>query len=268
MQNLELNKRWVLVTGASSGLGRAMALQLAKEYQANLILVARRVDVLQALKTQLQTEAAVQVDVIQADLSVPEDVEKVYLESTRKQEVGAVILNAGVTYYGRHQDLPWPQFQSMLATNLTSVVRLADLFTPYLIARQNQGALMFVTSMAGLLPVPYQTAYAATKAFVVQYAQGLYQEYRGKPVSLTIYAPGGIHTEMTHSSGLADHFGDSIFIQSAEDCARTGIKAMTRRRYLVVPGFLNNVQVFVSRLLPRQWLGRIAASAYEGGVKR
>ena len=213
-----------------------------------------------------------QVDVIQADLSVAEDVERVFLQSTGQRQVTAVILNAGVTFYGRHRDLAWPKFQSMLATNLTSVVRLADLFLPYLIQSHQPGAgtpgaLMFVTSMAGLLPVPFQSAYAGTKAFVTHHAQGLYQEYRDDPVSITVYAPGGIQTDMTAHSGLADHFGDSVFIQSAESCARTGLKAMQRRRYLVVPGTLNNVQVFMSRFLPRKWLGRIAAAAYAGGVK-
>lgn len=276
MQTMELQQRWVLVTGASSGLGREMALQLARDHQANLILVARRLERLEALKQQLELEYPVQVDVIQADLSVAVEVENLFLHSTGKRQVAAVVLNAGVTFFGRNRDLPWPEFQNMLATNVTSVVRLADLFIPYLIQQQQAraakgeampGALMFVTSMAGLLPVPYQSAYAGTKAFVTHFAQGLYQEYRQDPVSITVYAPGGIHTDMTERSGLADHFGDSVFIQSVDACARAGLNAMVRRRYLVVPGVLNNIQVFMSRFLPRKLLGRIAASAYAGGVK-
>jgi short-subunit dehydrogenase len=264
---MQLRSRWVLITGASSGLGKEMAVQLATQHGSNLILVARRLEQLQALQKQLVHDAGVQVEVIQADLSVAEDVDRVFEVSTQMADVYAVILNAGVTFYGRQRDLAWPRFQAMLSTNLTSVVRLADLFLPYLVQQKQAGGLMFVTSMAGLLPVPYQTAYAATKAFVTQFGQGLYQEYRHEPVSITVYAPGGIHTEMNQSSGLADHFGDSIFIQSAQACAQTGIRAMIKRRYLVVPGVLNNVQVALARFLPRKLLGRIAAQAYVGGLK-
>jgi len=91
MQTMNLQQRWVLVTGASSGLGREMAVQLAREHQANLILVARRLERLQALKHQLELEYPVQVDVIQADLSQAHEVENLFLHSTGKRQISAVV---------------------------------------------------------------------------------------------------------------------------------------------------------------------------------
>ena len=102
MKDMTLNSRWVLVTGASSGLGKEMACQLARQYRPNLILVARRADKLEALKAELDKEAGVCCHVIAAELSSPVDVDRVYEEAIAVGDVYGVILNAGVTHFGRH----------------------------------------------------------------------------------------------------------------------------------------------------------------------
>lgn len=260
---MDFKTRWVLVTGASSGLGKEMAVQLAQKYQANLILVARRVDRLQELQSELERDCGIQTRIIQADLSVAQDVDRVYKESVAIGDVYGVILNAGVTYFGKQRDLDWDAFQSMLATNVTSVIRLVHLFVPYLIKKDQGGGIMLVSSMAGLLPVPYQSAYSGTKAFITNFGQSLYQELRGEKVSVTIFSPGGIATEMTHNSGLAAQFENTVFLQEVEPCAQQALKAMVDRQYLYVPGALNKVQLFLSRMVPRKLLGFIAASAYK-----
>src|SRR5262249_47051123 len=145
LKTLDLRNRWVLVTGASSGLGKEMARLLARQHHANPILVARRRDRLKALKQKLEAQHAVSVRVGAADLATPEDVERVFHESIGAVRVDAVILNAGVTYFGPHQELEWAAYQALVATNLTSVVRLTHLFVPYLIAQAQAGALMLVT---------------------------------------------------------------------------------------------------------------------------
>lgn len=260
-------KRWVLVTGASSGLGKEMAEQLASMHQANLILVARRIERLEDLKLQLESDSGVQVRVIQADLTKIEEVDRVFTESTAAGDIYGVILNAGVTFFGKQQELHWDTFQTMLATNVTSVIRLVHLFVPYLIRKNQGGGIMLISSMAGLLPVPYQSAYAGTKAFITNFGQSLYQELRGENISITVFSPGGISTEMTQNSGLAAQFENTVFLQEVEPCAAEALAAMTKRQYLHVPGALNRIQLFLARAAPRKLLGFIAASAYKKALQ-
>src|SRR5262249_45566544 len=158
----------------------------------------------------LEAQAGIEARVIEADLSREADVERVFTEATSFGEVYGVVLNAGVTHFGEHAALEWNAFQSMLATNVTSVVRLTSLFVPYLIEHKNEGGVLLVSSMAGLMPVPYQSAYSGTKAFLVHFGCGLWHELAGQPVSITTFAPGGIATELTESSGLGRHFKSKV----------------------------------------------------------
>lgn len=261
MNTMTLKGRWVLVTGASSGLGEAMAVQLARDYQANLVLVARRIERLQELQQRLQSLYQVEVAVVQADLQNSADVDRVYHEAIGHGDIYALVLNAGVTYFGHYEAMPWETFESLLATNVTSVIRLVHLFLPYLKQQNQGGGIMLVSSMAGFLAVPYQSAYAGTKAFITNFGMSLYQELRGQNLSVTVFSPGGIATDMTANSGLA-HFENTPFLQSAEDCAREALSAMVTRQHVYVPGMLNKAQLFLSRAVPRKLLGFIAANTY------
>lgn len=266
MTKMNLTNRWILLTGASSGLGKAMAHEMAKHYQANLILVARRAEKLNEIKTELESKYNVQCEVMPADMTDPRAVDKLFEQATEQRDLYGVVLNAGVTYYGKHSQLPWEQYQSIIATNLDSVMRLTHLSLQYFKKKDNGGAIMLVTSMAGLIPVPYQAAYSGTKAFLTQFGQSLSLELEKENVSITTYAPGGISTEMTQTSGLDDIFGDSPFLQTPESCARTGVKAMVNRKRLAVPGLMNRLQLFITRLVPRGLVLNILATAYQRGV--
>lgn len=258
---MQFSKRWVLVTGASSGLGEEMARQLAARHQANLILVARRRDRLEALGAELQQQYGVEYQCIAADLSNDDEVLQVFEQATQSHPVYAVILNAGITYFGPHLQLDWSTFDTMLATNVSSVVRLTGLFTPYLLARGEAGGILLVASMAGLVPVPYQAAYAGTKAFMTNFGLSLSEELRGEAVSLTVFAPGGIATPMTHDSDLR-YFENTALMQSASDCAEQGLAAFAQRKRLQVPGRLNRMQLFMTRLVPRTLATWLTANAY------
>jgi short-subunit dehydrogenase len=267
MRNLELNGRWVVVTGASSGLGREIARDLAKRHSANLILVARRRERLDELKNELEAQFHVQARVISADLSRLEDVDRVFTESTSACDVQAVILNAGITHFGHHQELSWEDFETMLDTNVKSAVRLTHHFVPYLLGKDQGGAIMLVTSMTGLQPVPFQTAYSSTKAFLCTFGMMLHHELAGKNISITTLAPGGIATEMTESNGLAAHFGRSIQIQPADFVAREAVNSLVQRRYLFVPGQFNRLQLFLPRFFPRHLVGRVVAGAFQKALQ-
>src|SRR5437879_3626547 len=131
MNKLQFKNKWVLVTGASSGLGEEIARQLAYEHHANLILLARRKEKLEQLKTELEKSASISVKVVVADLSKLNDVDRAIDEILKNGQLYGAILNAGVTYFGRHAELSWDQFETMLQTNVVSVVRFTNRLTEY-----------------------------------------------------------------------------------------------------------------------------------------
>src|SRR5258708_38560707 len=147
MSKLQFKNKWVLVTGASSGLGEEMARQLAYQHQANLILLARRREKLEQLKAELENEAKVSVKVVVADLSNLDDVDKAIDEILTDGQLYGAILNAGVTYFGRHSELAWDQFQTMLQTNVVSVVRITNRLIAHFENTGHEGGILIVSSM-------------------------------------------------------------------------------------------------------------------------
>jgi hypothetical protein len=261
---MDFRGRWVLITGASSGLGREMARLLAKEHGANLVLVARRQERLAELKSEIEGTASVSVATVTADLTNIQEVERVFSEATADREIYGVVLNAGVTHFGAYDELSWPEFQTMLATNVTSVVRLTTLFLPHLLKANQGGGILLVASMAGLTPVPYQTAYSGTKGFLVNFGRGLYHELRGKNVSVTTFVPGGIITEMTAGERFGPLRG---WLMPVDRCAREAVQGFARRDYLCVPGFTNRLGTMLMRFLPERLLTARVAATYRTALE-
>jgi hypothetical protein len=268
MKPMNFRGRWVLVTGASSGLGLEMARLLAREHGAHLIAVARREDRLQALKAELESAHGVQVLTLAADLSRAGEARRVFERAVDGRDVYGAVLNAGVTFYGNVLEESHETFEAMLATNVTSLVQLSKLFASDMARRPEGGGILLVASMAGFSPLPYQTSYAATKSFVISYGRGLRHEVGRSGVSVTVFAPGGIATEMLEVSGLTRKFkaGD-LGIMPAERCARLALEAFQRRRELAVPGFLNQVMAAGMKLLPHWLLIPRIADLYKAGVQ-
>lgn len=257
MDPMKLATRWVLVTGASSGLGREMARVLAREHRANLIVVARRQDRLAELKQELESTTPAQVHCIAADLSREEEAERVFAECTADRTLYGAILNAGITHFGHWDELDWDSFKNMQAVNNTCVTKLTTLLLPYLEKKGENGGVMIVASMAGLTPVAYQAFYSATKAFLVHLGAALHHEMEPRGVSVTTFVPGGIVTEMTEGRRFNDL---RAWLMPVEPCAREGVDAFRRRRYVHSPGFVYRWGGALSRLLPqRLFVGGVAA---------
>jgi short-subunit dehydrogenase len=256
MKPLDFKKRWVLVTGASSGLGREMASVLARDYGANLVIVARREERLKALSAELSTRHGVEVKVVAADLGRDGEAARVFEEASKGDGLYGAILNAGITHFGNWDELSWEGYQQMHAVNVTSVVRLTTLLLPHLEQTGHQGGVMLVSSMAGLMPIPYQTAYSATKAFLVNFGCGLHHEMAPRGVSVTTFVPGGIKTEMTEGNKFNDLRG---WLMPVDRCAREAVRAFKDRAYLHSPGLVYRVGSVVTRLLPQRFfVGKVA----------
>jgi len=249
MKALNLANKWVLVTGASSGLGYEMACQLANIHRSNLIIAARRADKLQQLKTKLETEAGIKVIAITADLSVMDDVDRLINTCLEQTDLYGAILNAGVTYFGKHSELSWEKFQALVQTNIMGVVRMTNLLTRHFETTGKEGGIMLVSSMAGLVPVPYQSAYSGTKSFLISFATALSHELTNPRLSLTVFAPGGIVTEMTATEEFSTL---QKWLMPVDETAREALKSFITRRRIYVPGFLNRLSVKLLKFLPNK----------------
>ena len=265
MNKLKFKNKWVLVTGASSGLGEEIARQLAYQHQANLILLARRKEKLEQLKAELEKAANISVKVVVADLSNLNDVDKAIDEILKDGQLYGAILNAGVTYFGRHAELSWNQFETMLQTNVVSVVRFTNRLTEYFEKTGKEGGLLIVSSLAGIFPVPYQSAYSGTKSFVLSFATALAHELKNPQFSLGVYAPGGIVTEMTAGDNFYDLQG---WLMPVKQAAREGIDALQNRKLTHIPGLMNRLGGFFMKLLPAGLITGQMSKVYEKALSK
>jgi short-subunit dehydrogenase len=257
---LELQGKYTLITGASSGLGREMARIIALRHRGNLVLVARRGERLRELAAEL---AGVDVVCIEADLAHPPDLARVVEQATQGRTLHAVILNAGVAYLGSALRQPFEDFERMLATNVTSTVYLTQRLLQHMVAHQTQGALLIVSSLAGLTPTTWLAGYSGTKGFLHNFGMAVGEEVAPHGISVTVFAPGGVLTEMGQRSGTARKFGrGDLVMMEADRCAEQGIHAMMQRKRFWVPGWLNQLSALALRFLPRTLATAFSARVY------
>lgn len=264
MKRMDFRGRWVMVTGASSGLGWEMARYLAHEHGANLVIVARREARLAELKQELEADAGVSVVPVAADLSTVQGADRAFEQATQGRDLYGAILNAGITHFGPYHELDWDDFERMLSTNVTTVVRLTRRLVPYLEDKDEGGGLLLVSSMAGITPVPFQTAYSGTKAFLVHFGCALHHELSDSNVSVTTFIPAGIQTEMTSGERFGPLRG---WLMPVDKCAREAIEGFAARRYLHAP-LWHQIQAVGARLLPHRLItGRVGA-AYRSALEK
>jgi short-subunit dehydrogenase len=224
------------------------------------VLVARRKERLDELKAEISAETGCSVETIVSDLSLPGEAERVFRECTAQQNLYAAILNAGITHFGHHDELEWKAFDSMIDLNIKSAAHFTSLALPHLEQRGEGGGVLLVASMAGVVPVAYQAAYSGTKAFLVNYACSLHHEMKHRGVSVTVFTPGGIATEMTKGERFNDLRG---WLQPVIPCARQGLRGFARRDYVTIPSLVYRLGFpLVRRLVPERFLVAQTAAIY------
>jgi short-subunit dehydrogenase len=251
--------KWALVTGASAGIGLALAEQLAAS-GANVVLTARRSDRLEALAARLRSEYGVEARVIAADLadaSAPQQL----LSATEESGLAIDILinNAGFGYNGEFVkgDAAWQR--QMVDVNCAAVVHLTRLFLPKMIERR-RGYVMIVASTAAYQPVAYLATYAATKVFDRFLAEALAHEVAGYGVKVSALCPGPTESEFNEVAGLRQMRGRGS--QSAEAVARIGLEGMIAGKPWVIPYSAGKAMVFMQRFVPRRLVSGAAAKMF------
>lgn len=267
MKKLNFSEKWVLVTGASSGLGKEMAWQLAKQHKAHLVLIARRKELLQKLKHDIEAETGQKVIIRVADLSISNEVNVLLEDILVSIPLYAAILNAGVTYFGKHLELSNQELNNLIHTNVIGVTNMISQIAKHFEESEASGGIMVVSSLAAIYPTPYQAVYAGTKAFLLNFSLALSHELLNKEFSITVFLPGGIATEMT-----SDEKFDKLrrYLIPAQKVALEGLQAFKLRKAVYIPGFLNRIGSKLSFLLPKNYILKKTAAAYMKslGLKR
>lgn len=238
--------KWALVTGASAGIGVALARELAAR-GAKLVLTARRLDRLERLASELRTRGT-EVRTVVADLNDPAAPQAIF-EATEGAGIPIDILinNAGLGLFGEFHTNPVEQELSQVRVNCEAMVRIARLFVPKMVERR-RGWVLITASTASFQPVPYISTYAATKAFDRFFALGLAQEVARYGVKVTALCPGPTESEFfdVARAGVFRKRG----VQSAEEVARQGISALARGQRTILPQFSGRMTAFLVRFLP------------------
>lgn len=253
--------RWALVTGASSGIGESFARLLAARGM-NLVLSARRETKLQALARELGSRHPIRTIVVPADLSQPGAAAQLWQQAaSQDRAIHLLVNNAGFGLYGAFHELPLETQSEMIALNCTALTELAHLALPPMRAR-GTGAVINVASTAAFQPVPYFSVYAATKAFVLAFSQGLWDENRAAGVRVLALCPGSTPTGFQEVAGT-HRTASSPGIQSADEVAAAALDALDAGKSFVVPGALNAVSSRLSRILPLSAITRIAGAVFK-----
>ncbi|MGC1460856.1 MAG: SDR family oxidoreductase [Terracidiphilus sp.] len=241
----DFNGKWALITGGSSGIGVALARELA-DHGAKLILSARRIDRLEALAAELAAKGT-EVRTVAADLNDPAAPKEIY-DATEGAGLAVDILinNAGLGQFGAFCFSPIDQELSQVRVNCEAMVRLSRLFIPRMVERR-RGWVLVVASTASFQPIPYLTTDAATKVFDRFFALGLAAEVARFGIRVTALCPGPTESE------FFDIARASVFkrrVQPTADVARIAIDALARGQRTIIPNLSGRFTAFLVRFLP------------------
>jgi uncharacterized protein len=241
---------WVLVTGASSGIGMEFAQKLGAG-GFNVAMVARRRAALESLARDLTSAHAVECRVIEMDLAEAGAAERL-AEAVADLEIGLLIANAGTGWIGRFDKQAPESHASLIRLHCEMHVELTARLLPPMIARR-RGGVVIVSSMGGMIPLPYYAVYSGTKALLQNWGEALALEMKGTGIDVEVLAPGDTKTGFQEVAGEM-----STKWSTVEEVVEESLSGLGHRT-VVVPGFDNKLSLFLARFLPRKlFLGIVA----------
>lgn len=254
---------YALVTGASKGIGRSIAVLLAKK-KYNLLLVARSAGELEELARDLPIEYGIKVDFFVIDLSLPDAAIKVAdWCNTNSYAVSILINNAGFGLWGKFESLSIEGQLNSIQLNINAVTELTFRLLP-LLKKCSHAYILNVASTAAYQALPTLAVYAASKAYVLAFSRAIRIELKDSSVSVTCISPGPVAT------GFAERAGLSVIKDLAEKfnmdpdvVAEVAVNAMFNKKSEVIPGFTNRISAYANRFLPKSIIEYIAASLYK-----
>lgn len=248
-------KKTVLLTGASSGIGKETAYVFAKN-KYNLILVARRKERLQEIKQDIENKYKVSVQVIAMDLSNLDSAENL-VQQLQQTKIDVLINNAGFGLYGDFLMEDSKQEEKMLTLNIITLTKLTRLFADKMV-KNGGGNIINIASTAAFQPVPTLATYSASKSYVLNFSEAIAFELKPKNVFVTAICPGATQSEFGKVAGFDDNANFFKGIPSSKDLANFIFKSMKKKKTVAIRGLKNKLMVFSERFAPRKMTAFIA----------
>jgi len=251
-----MNKR-VLITGASSGIGRELAGLFARD-GFRLVLVARDKERLEKLADQFREQYGTVTKVIAKDLSRPDAPGEIYAELKQDESpVDILVNNAGFNVYGPFFEADLAKTLEMVQVNLVSLTQMTGLFLPDMVKRGG-GKVLNIGSTGSFAPGPFNAVYCATKAYVLSFTEAIAQELQGTDVMAMAFCPGATKTEFAKRAGMEDTRIFLAGVMDAHEVAKCGYRFLEEGRSVItVPGIVNKLTVASLRFSPRVLVGKV-----------
>ncbi|QBD85835.1 SDR family oxidoreductase [Clostridium tetani] len=259
---LKNKRKTVLITGASSGIGYELAHVFA-ENNYNLILVARRLYKLKKMKKYFSENYKISVVIMENDLSKPRAAEDVFYKiKDLGFDIDVLVNNAGVGQCGFFHEIDLEKHKDVIQLNIVALTELTRLVTVDMVKRKS-GGILNIASTGAYQPGPLIAVYYATKAYVLSFSEALYNELKPYNIKVTTLCPGTTSTEFAKNSGK----GELKNAMSARTVAEIGYRALMKGKRVEVPGILNKVLVFISKITPRKLLASIVRCIQRKAMK-
>ncbi len=248
-----------LITGASSGIGLALAEALARRGQS-LLLVARQRDALDSIASELTQRFGVEVLYRVCDLAEPLQLSGLLQELEQSGlQIDLLVNNAGIGSSGAFVEQDWRREQQLIELNILALARLCHALGSAM-ARRGQGQILNVASVAGFQPGSWMSNYYASKAYVLHFSEALREELAPRGVRVSVLCPGPTRTAFFRGARMTmGRFESSALMMNAEEVAELTVRALERNRAIIIPGWPNRLLTLLPRLLPRVLLRKLSA---------
>lgn len=259
-----MQNEWVLITGASSGIGLEFARIFAGK-KWNIVLLGRNEARLKELATDLSAKEGIRTKCLAKDLARPGAANEIFKELTRDQIVISVLVNnAGFGAGGLFANEQIQTCTSMVQTNITALIELTQLFLQPMLAKKS-GRILNVGSTAAFQPGPKMAVYYASKAFVFSFSYALANELSGSGVTVTTLSPGPTRTEFHQRAGTQrSEKTIGKWMMSAREVAEAGFDGLMKGKRHVIPGAINKVGVTLAKIAPPRVSAAVARKVMEG----
>ena len=243
-------RNYTLITGASTWIGYELAKLFAKD-RHNLILVARDEGKLETAKNEL-SKCNVEVKILSLDLSKSEDIQGLfnYVEMN-KLNVDILVNNAGIGTFGDFSEIEWVKEEALIDINIKVLTKLTKYFLPKIIECKN-GGILNVASTAAFCSGPRMAAYYASKAYVLNLTEAIYEECKDSGIRISCLCPGPVKTTFQDKAGIKKSESAKKYLMDAEEVAKVSYKDFKKGKLIIIPGMKNKLLVIGNKLLPRR----------------
>ncbi len=251
-------KKTALITGASRGIGKALAETFAKQGYS-LLLIARTTHELENLKNDLAKRYQCDAKILSVDVSKTESVNIILNAfSNEIPTLDVLINNAGFGISKKFTEMQAIDVQDMMAVNMQFLTELSYAILPYML-KNKQGKILNVASIAAYVPGPFMAMYYATKAYVLSLSEALHEEYKNDGISISALCPGVTKSTFHERAGHSSLTSGPIPIMSAESVAEIAYTGLMKNKRVIVSGLLNKILVFIMKIMPNALLIKFTA---------